>query len=153
MVACRENRKENAMRLIKHFSSECEDDWRRESGLVNELGEKEHPNILTYCWHCKGMYLGEFFLFFFSVSRNGLLLCVQFIFTTLNNSLLFLVPLRELSRELRVINYNLRKIVGMTNLSFRGEGAGSCALKVYEHRSTHGRKKTFIVRLFHAPAN
>ena len=75
------------------------------------------------------------------VSRNGLLLCVQFVFTTLNNSLLFLVPLRELSRELRVINYNLRKIVGMTNLSFRGEGAGSCALKVYEHGSTHGRKK------------
>ena len=43
------------------------------------------------------------------VSRNGLLLCVQFVFTTLNNSLLFLVPLGELSRELRVINYNLRK--------------------------------------------
>ena len=63
MVACRENRKENAMRLIKHFSSECEDDWRRESRLVNELGETEHPNILTYCWHCKGMYLSEFFLF------------------------------------------------------------------------------------------
>ena len=87
------------------------------------------------------------------VSRNGLLLCVQFVFTTLNNSLLFLVPLRELSRELRVINYNRRKIVGMTNLSFRGEGAGSCALKVYEHWSTHGRKKRFIVRLFRAPAN
>ena len=88
-----------------------------------------------------------------SVSRNGLLLCVQFVFTTLNNSLLFLVPVRELSRELRVINYNLRKIVGMTNLPFRGEGFGSCALKVYEHRSTHGRQKRFIVRLFHAPAN
>ena len=53
------------------------------------------------------------------VSRNGLLLCVQFVFTTLNNSLLFLVPVKELSRELRVINYNLRKIVGMTNLPFR----------------------------------
>ena len=38
-----------------------------------------------------------------TVSRNGLLLCVQFVFTTLNNSLLFLVPLRELSRELRGI--------------------------------------------------
>ena len=87
------------------------------------------------------------------VSRNGPLLCVQFVFTTLNNSLLFLVPVRELSRELRVINYNLRKIVGMTNLQFRGEGFGSCALKVYEHRSTHGRQKRFIVRLFHAPAN
>jgi len=87
------------------------------------------------------------------VSRNGLLLCVQFVFTTLNNSLLFLVPVRELSRELRVINYNLRKIVGMTKLPFRGEGFGSCALKVYEHRSTHGRRKRFIVRLFHAPAN
>ena len=87
------------------------------------------------------------------VSRNGLLLCVQFVFTTLNNSLLFLVPVRELSRELRVINYNLRKIVGMTNLLFRGEGFGSCALKVYEHRSTHGRQKRLIVRLFHAPAN
>ena len=87
------------------------------------------------------------------VSRNGLLLCVQFVFTTLNNSLLFLVPVRELSRELRVINYNLRKIVGMTNLPFRGEGFGSCALKDYEHRSTHGRQKRFIVRLFHAPAN
>ena len=43
------------------------------------------------------------------ISRNGLLLCVQFVFTNLNNSLLFLVALRELSRELRVINYNLRK--------------------------------------------
>ena len=87
------------------------------------------------------------------VSRNGLLLCVQFVFTTLNNSLLFLVPVRQLSRELRVINYNLRKIVGMTNLPFRGEGYGSCALKLYDHRSTHGRQKRFIVRLFHAPAN
>ena len=87
------------------------------------------------------------------VSRNGLLLCVQFVFTTLNNGLLFLVPVRELSRELRVINYNLRKIVDMTKLPFRGEGFGSCALKVYEHRSTHERKKRFIVRLFHAPAN
>ena len=56
MVACRENAKENAMRLIKHFSSEREDDWKKESGLVNELGETEHPNILTYCWHCRGMY-------------------------------------------------------------------------------------------------
>ena len=82
------------------------------------------------------------------VSRNGLLLCVQFVFTTLNNSLLFLVPLRELSRELRGINYNLRKIVGMTNLLFRGEGAGSYALKVYEHWSTHGRKKRFIAACF-----
>ena len=92
-------------------------------------------------------------LFYTFVSRNGLLLCVQFVFTTLNNSLLFLVPVKELSRELRVINYNLRKIVGMTNLPFRGEGFGSCALKVYEHRSTHGRQKRFIVRLFHGPAN
>ena len=50
-----------------------------------------------------------------TVSRNGLLLWVQFVFTTLNNSLLFLVALRELSRELLVINYNLRKILGMTN--------------------------------------
>ena len=65
MVACRENGNENAMRLIKHFSSECKDDWRRESGLVNELGETEHPNILTYCWHCQGMHLGNFFVFVF----------------------------------------------------------------------------------------
>ena len=50
-----------------------------------------------------------------SVSRNGPLLCVQFVFTTLNNCLLFLVALRELSRELRIINYNLRKILGVTN--------------------------------------
>ena len=56
--------------------------------------------------------------------------CVHVI-CSLNNSLLFLVALRELSRELRVINYNLRKIVGMTNLPFRGELFGSCALKVY----------------------
>ena len=66
MVACRENGKENAMRLIKHFSSECEDDWKRESGLVNELGETEHPNILTYCWHCRGMYLADFVFVFMS---------------------------------------------------------------------------------------
>ena len=44
------------------------------------------------------------------VSRNGLLLCFQFAFTTLNNSLLFLVALRELSRELRVINYNFGEL-------------------------------------------
>ena len=55
VVACRENGKENAMRLIKHFSSECKDDWKMESDLVNELGETEHPNILTYCWHGEGM--------------------------------------------------------------------------------------------------
>ena len=56
VVACRENGKETAIRLIKHFSSECVDDWEKESGLVNALGETEHPNILTYCWHCKSMY-------------------------------------------------------------------------------------------------
>ena len=64
MVAFRENGKENSMRLIKHFSSECEEDWKKESCLVNELGETEHPNILTYCWHCKGMYLADFFFSF-----------------------------------------------------------------------------------------
>ena len=31
----------------------------------------------------------------FSLLQYGLLLCVQFVFTTLNNSLLFLLPLRE----------------------------------------------------------
>ena len=56
VVACRENGKESALRLIKHFSSECEDDWEKESGLVNALRETEHPNILSYCWHCKSMY-------------------------------------------------------------------------------------------------
>ena len=70
MVACRENGKETAMRLIKHFSSECEDDWEKESGLVNVLGETEHPNILTYCWHCKGMYLAAFFSLLFSPSLS-----------------------------------------------------------------------------------
>ena len=55
------------MRLIKHFSSEREDDWEKESGLVNELGEAEHPNILTYCWHCKGMYSADCFSFFGNV--------------------------------------------------------------------------------------
>ena len=48
MVACRGNGKETAMKLIKHFSSECEDDWKKESGVVKVLGEIEHPNILTY---------------------------------------------------------------------------------------------------------
>ena len=65
MVACRENGKETAMRLIKHFSGECEDFWKKESGLVNALGETEHPNVLTYCWHCKGMYLADFFPFIY----------------------------------------------------------------------------------------
>ena len=71
MVACRQNGKETAMRLIKHFSSECEDDWEKESDLVNVLGETEHPNILTYCWHCKGMYFADFFFsFLFSPSLS-----------------------------------------------------------------------------------
>ena len=81
MVACRENGKENAMRLIKHFSSECKDDWRKESGLVNELGEREHPNILTYCWHCKGMYLGDFFPFFFGFVFGHVTFCVELCFS------------------------------------------------------------------------
>ena len=62
------------MRLIKHFSSECKDDWKMESDLVNELGEAEHPNILTYCWHGEGMY---FAVFFFSVLFLEMLLYVQ----------------------------------------------------------------------------
>ena len=76
MVACHENGKENAMRLIKHFSSECKDDWKMESDLVNELGETEHPNILTYCWHGEGTYLAVFFFFVFSVSFLEMLLFV-----------------------------------------------------------------------------
>ena len=35
----------------------------------------------------------------------------------------------------------IRCDTGLTKLPFRGERFGSCALKVYEHRSTHGRKK------------
>ena len=81
MVACRKNGRETAMRLKKHFSNECEDYWKEESGLVNALGEAEHPNVLTYCWHCKGMYLADFFsfiyllLFFFFGNFN---FCVEF---------------------------------------------------------------------------
>ena len=59
------------------------------------------------CWSYVSAYL----------SRNGLLLCVQFVFTSLNNSLLFLVALGI--GELRVIDYNLRKILGITNKPFR----------------------------------
>ena len=80
--------------------------------------------------HCEKQARRSYLQLNMNVSRNGLLLFVQFVFTTSNNSLLFLVALRELSRELWVINYNLRKILGMTNEPFRGEGFGSCALKV-----------------------
>ncbi|XP_044177267.1 G-protein coupled receptor GRL101-like isoform X3 [Acropora millepora] len=80
VVACRENGKENAMRLIKHFSSECKDDWRRESGLANELGETEHPNILTYCWHCKGQECDLNFkqTLFPRLAKSAFLLCYEF---------------------------------------------------------------------------
>ena len=83
MVACHENGKENAMRLIKHFSSECKDDWKMESDLVNELGETEHPNILTYCWHGEGMYLGVFFFFFrfFCFVFGNVTFCVELCFS------------------------------------------------------------------------
>ena len=64
MVACCESGKENGTRLIKHFSRECKDDWKIESDLVNELGEAERPNILTYCWHGERMYSADFLLFF-----------------------------------------------------------------------------------------
>ena len=40
MVACRGNGKETAMRLIKDFSSECEDDWKKESGVLRYLGKQ-----------------------------------------------------------------------------------------------------------------
>ncbi|XP_067041821.1 uncharacterized protein [Acropora muricata] len=80
VVACRENGKENAMRLIKHFSSECKDDWRKESGLVNELGEREHPNILTYCWHCKAQeyHLNFKQTLFPRLAKSAFLLCYEF---------------------------------------------------------------------------
>ena len=77
MVACHENGKENTMTLIKHFSSECKDDWKMESDLVSELGEAEHPNVLTYCWHGEGMYLAVFSLFFCFVFEN-VTFCVVF---------------------------------------------------------------------------
>ena len=77
VVACHENGKENAMRLIKHFSSECKDDWKMESDLVNELGETEHPNILTYCWHGEGMCLVFFFFFVF----GNVTFCVELCFS------------------------------------------------------------------------
>ena len=88
-------------------------------------GVSPHKFVFMACVASQVCFHGVCRLTSLFVSRNGLL-CVQFVFTTLNNSLLFLVPLRELSRELRVINYNFRKIVGMTNLSFKGEGASSC---------------------------
>ena len=81
MVACHENGKENAMRLIKHFSSECKDDWKMESDLVNELGETEHPNILTYCWHGEGMYLAVFFFRFFCFVFGNVTFCVELCFS------------------------------------------------------------------------
>ncbi|XP_015771310.1 PREDICTED: G-protein coupled receptor GRL101-like isoform X2 [Acropora digitifera] len=80
VVACRENAKESAMRLIKHFSSECEDDWKKESCLVNELGETEHPNILTYCWHCKAHECDLNFkrTLFPRLRKSAFLLCYDF---------------------------------------------------------------------------
>ena len=57
-------------------------------------------------------------------SRNGPLQWGQFIYTSLNNSLLFVVTLGELSRELPVINYNPRKIVDMRNKPFTGVPMG-----------------------------
>ncbi|XP_015761044.1 PREDICTED: G-protein coupled receptor GRL101-like, partial [Acropora digitifera] len=80
VVACRENGKETAMRLIKHFSSECEDDWEKESGLVNVLGETEHPNILTYCWHCKAQECVLNFkqTLFPRLGKSAFLLCYDF---------------------------------------------------------------------------
>ena len=88
-----------------------------------------------------------------NVWRNGLLLCVQFVFTTLNNSLLFLVALRELSRELRVINYNLRKILGMTKINYSGErGLAVVPWRLISSGVRMGEKRDlqYIVRLFHA---
>ncbi|XP_015768785.1 PREDICTED: G-protein coupled receptor GRL101-like isoform X1 [Acropora digitifera] len=80
VVACRENGKETAMRLIKHFSSECEDDWEKESDLVNVLGETEHPNILTYCWHCKAQECVLNFkqTLFPRLGKSAFLLCYDF---------------------------------------------------------------------------
>ncbi|XP_044177278.1 G-protein coupled receptor GRL101-like isoform X2 [Acropora millepora] len=80
VVACRQNGKETAMRLIKHFSSECEDDWEKESGLVNVLGETEHPNILTYCWHCKAQECVLNFkqTLFPRLGKSAFLLCYDF---------------------------------------------------------------------------
>ena len=81
MVACHENGKENAMRLIKHFSSECKDDWKMESDLVNELGETEHPNILTYSWHGEGIYLAVFFFLFSCFDFGNVTFCVELCFS------------------------------------------------------------------------
>ncbi|XP_067041831.1 uncharacterized protein [Acropora muricata] len=80
VVACRENGKESAMRLIKHFSSECEEDWKKESCLVNELGETEHPNILSYCWHCKAQECDLNFKQTLStrLRKSAFLLCYDF---------------------------------------------------------------------------
>lgn len=60
-------------------------------------------------------------------------------FLQLCNSLLFLVALRELSRELRGHKFssgNCRH----DKLGIQGRGLENCALKVCWHRSTHGRK-------------
>ncbi|XP_044177331.1 G-protein coupled receptor GRL101-like [Acropora millepora] len=80
VVACHENGKENAMRLIKHFSSECKDDWKMESDLVNELGEAEHPNILTYCWHGEAQECDLNFkqTLFPRLAKSSFLLCYEF---------------------------------------------------------------------------
>ena len=56
VVACSGNKNDMAMRLIKYFSNDQEDTWRKETELVKELSDGDgHANILKYCWHARSM--------------------------------------------------------------------------------------------------
>ena len=50
-------------------------------------------------------------------------------------------PTQNIEVSSEYINDNLRKIVGMTNLSFRGEGAGSCAFRFMSTGVPTGEKR------------
>ena len=105
-------------RLLLLFSSFYT--WSRLDHFWSNLHQRDHRS---------GCFVKRFIV---------LLLCIQFVFATLNNSHVSLIALWELSRKLRAINYNLCR---HDELTIQGRGVWQLRINVYWHRSTHGRKK------------
>ena len=56
---CKEEKTSSAIVLLKYFTKDFKEDWKREADIAQDLlcGDDPHGNLLHYRWHAKGKKL------------------------------------------------------------------------------------------------
>ena len=66
---CKEEKTSSAIVLLKYFTKDFKEDWKREADIAKDLlcGDDPQGNLLHYRWHAKGKKL---FLFYYTKWRE-----------------------------------------------------------------------------------